>query len=130
MQHEHVLRKLIFDSLTPSQGCVRGGGGLRVKYLLPCCCVCHSLKFDMQHDDTLKKLSFDFFTPPSRVGKEGSACKMFATMWLHSWFILFDMQHDHILKKLNLTVRPPPPGSGGLHAKYLLPCCCMRHSLL
>ena len=90
-----------------------GGGGLRVKYLLPCYCVCHSLKFDMQHDHTLKKLNFDIFTPPSRVGEEGSAGKMFATMWLHSWFILFDMQHDHILKKLNLTFRPHPRVGGG-----------------
>ena len=37
----------------------RGGGCLRVKYLLQCCCICDSLLFDMQHDHVLNKLTFD-----------------------------------------------------------------------
>ena len=57
MQHDHVL-KINFDFLTSPQGL--GGeraGSLRVKYLLPCCCICGSLKSDMQHDHVLKKLN-------------------------------------------------------------------------
>ena len=39
-----------------------GGGGLRVKYLLSCWCVCDSLSFDMQLDHVLKKLKCDLMT--------------------------------------------------------------------
>ena len=43
MQHDHDLKKLNFDLLTPypgsGMGVVCGGKGLRVKYLLPCCCI-------------------------------------------------------------------------------------------
>ena len=35
------------------------GRGLRVKYLLQCCCICDSPLFDMQHDHVLNKLTFD-----------------------------------------------------------------------
>ena len=35
-----------------------GGWGLQAKYLLPYCCICNSLYFDMQHDYVLKKLNF------------------------------------------------------------------------
>ena len=61
MQHDHVLKKLNFDLLTTSLG--SGVGGLRAKYLLPCCCIRDSLYFDMQHDHVLKKLNFDLLTP-------------------------------------------------------------------
>ena len=47
MQHDHVLKKVNFDLLTPSPGSEGGGRGLQVKYLLLCCCICVSLKFDM-----------------------------------------------------------------------------------
>ena len=57
MQHDHVL-KMNFDFLTSPPGSGRGGS-LRVKYLLPCCCICVSLKSDMQHDHVLKKLNSD-----------------------------------------------------------------------
>ena len=46
MQHDHVLKKLNFDLLTPYQGSGGGGGGgeaverLRANYLLHCCCCC------------------------------------------------------------------------------------------
>ena len=43
------------------------GENLRAKYLLPCCCIHDSLKFDMQHDHALKILNFDL-TPGSGVG--------------------------------------------------------------
>ena len=33
---------------------VEEDGGLRAKYLLPCCCICDSLEFDMCHDHILK----------------------------------------------------------------------------
>ena len=35
---------------------VRGGGGEGRKHLVPCCCNCNSLKFDMQHDHVQKDL--------------------------------------------------------------------------
>ena len=44
------------------------GGGLRAKYLLPCCCIRDSLLFDMQHDHVLKKLNFDLLTPTPGSG--------------------------------------------------------------
>ena len=39
IQHDHVLKKLNFDLLTPrvSEDKGKGGGGLQAKYLLPCC---------------------------------------------------------------------------------------------
>ena len=40
VQHDNVLKKLIFDLLIPSPG---SGGGLRIKYLLQCCCIRYSL---------------------------------------------------------------------------------------
>ena len=59
-------------------------------------------------------------------------------MLLHS-SIKYDMQHDHILKKMNFDLLIPPQGSGrgwggggvldGLRTKYLLPCCCILHSI-
>ena len=52
MQHDHVLKKLNFDLLTPRGG--GGGGGLQIKNLRPCCCIGDSLKFDMQRDHVLK----------------------------------------------------------------------------
>ena len=57
MQHDHVLTKLKFDLLTPLSG-----GGLRAKYLLPSCCLCEILYFDMQNDHVLKKLKLDLLT--------------------------------------------------------------------
>ena len=56
MQHDHVLKKLYFDQLTPFPGL--GGSwdwGLQTKYLVPCSCNRDSLKFDMQHDHHLKR---------------------------------------------------------------------------
>ena len=54
-----------------------GGGGLRATYLLPSCCICDTLSFDMQHGHVLKKLDFDLLTPPtgSGGGGGGSAAK-------------------------------------------------------
>ena len=54
MQHDHVLKKLNNDVLTPSPGSGGrggggGGGGLQAKYLLPSCYILDSLIFDMQH---------------------------------------------------------------------------------
>ena len=67
MQRDIVLKKLIFDILTPR---VRGGG-LRAKYLLPCCwhaAFCDSFYFDLQHDHVLKKSNFDLLTPSPGSG--------------------------------------------------------------
>ena len=56
------------------------GGGMRVKYLLQCCCICDSLYIDMQHDHVLNKLTFDH-----RVGgADGSATKIFACCCLRN----------------------------------------------
>ena len=37
MQHDHILKTLTFELQTPSPD-----------YLLPCCCICEFLEFDMQ----------------------------------------------------------------------------------
>ena len=63
-------------------------GGLRAKYLLPSCCICDSLSFDLQNDHDLKKLNLDLMTrSQGRWGGVswgvGSVCKIFATMLLH-----------------------------------------------
>ena len=58
------------------------GGGLREKYLLPCCCIRDSLQFDMQDDHVLKKLNFNRLIPRVVNGEGGSKipfnliCKM------------------------------------------------------
>ena len=56
----------------------------------------------MQHDHVLKKLNFDLLTPSTRFVcgcGGGIACKIFATILLHSVIpIKFDMQHKRVLK--------------------------------
>ena len=47
------------------------GRGLQAKYLLPCCCICDSLEFDMQHDIALKKLNFHLLIPRVSGGGGG-----------------------------------------------------------
>ena len=68
----------------------QGQGSLLTKYLLQCCYMCDSLWFDMQYDHVLKKLNFDLLTSPpvfrSGGGWVESSGKIFATMFLHSWF--------------------------------------------
>ena len=63
MQHDHVLKKLNFELLTPSPR-VEGGGGVCGQN------ICHhvaafrdSLYFDMQHDYALKQFNSDLLTP-------------------------------------------------------------------
>ena len=63
MQHDHVLKMLTFKVLTQPQGRWGGGGVLQAKYLLPCCCIRGSLKFDIQHDHFFEKVDFDLMTP-------------------------------------------------------------------
>ena len=43
MQHDHVLKKLNFDLLTPYSRVLGGRVGLCAKYLLLCCCIHDSL---------------------------------------------------------------------------------------
>ena len=54
MEHDHDLKKINFDLLTPTPGSLGGrwgeGRGLRAKYLLTCCSIRDSPLFDMQHD--------------------------------------------------------------------------------
>ena len=79
MQHDHALKKLNSVLLTPYPR-VLGDGSLRAKYLLPCCCIHDSFKFNLQHDHVLKKLTIDLLTCQRHVGSAG---KIFATMLLH-----------------------------------------------
>ena len=44
-------------------------------YLLPCCCICYSVKFDMQHDHVLKKLNFYLLTPSPGSRDRGGVCE-------------------------------------------------------
>ena len=60
MQHDHVLKNMTSD-LTP-----RVGGRLCANYLLPFCCMNHSLTFDMQHDHILKKFNYELLIQPLR----------------------------------------------------------------
>ena len=101
MQHYHVLKKLNLD---PYHRVVGGVRGLLAKYLLVCCCIYDSLKFDMQHDHFLKMQKFDLLTPPpgSGGGKlEGclSTKNMLPCCCFYNSFKL-DMQHDHVVEKL------------------------------
>ena len=68
---------LTFDPTPGSMVCVR------TEYVLACCCIRHSLLFDMQHDHVLKKLNFDIFTPTPVRGR-GYTGKIFAIILLHS----------------------------------------------
>ena len=111
MQHDHVLKKLKLDLLTPSQG--RRGRGLWAKCLLPCCFTRHSLKFDMHCDCILKTLNFDLLIPPPRVGRGvygQNICYHVAACIIPFNLI---MQHDHILKKLNFGLCPTPKSTQG-----------------
>ena len=96
MQHDHVLKRLNFDLLTPWVE-----EGLLAKYSLPCCCIRDSLlKFDMQRDHVLKMLNFDP-TPRVQVGVVGGRLQtnyLLSCCCIHD-SLSFDMQHDHILKK-------------------------------
>ena len=86
MQHDHVLKKLDFYLLTPSQR-VRGVWGLGRDlraiyiYLLPTARDSHYI--DMLHDHVLEKLNFDLLIPSPGWGVRGSASKIFATILLH-----------------------------------------------
>ena len=105
------------------QGGGEMGRGLRAKYLLPCCCISDSLKFDMQHDRVLKKLNFDLLTPPLSPPRGWDT-------GLRS-VITFDMFHIYctsvcmwnfskkywqlteLLQNFNIWPLIPPKGSGG-----------------
>ena len=62
MQHDHVLKKLNFDLLTPSPGSSGGGGGMKgvcmqtIYYHVAAFVI---LLFGMQHEHFLNKLNFD-----------------------------------------------------------------------
>ena len=71
-----------FDLLTSPQG---SRVFVRTEYVLVCCCIRHSLKFDMQHDHDLIKLNLDLLTLPRGKGRR-SAGKIFATMLLYEAF--------------------------------------------
>ena len=149
MQHDHVLKKLNFDLLIRPPGSERGKG-LQVKYLLRCCCIPDSLKFDMQHDQapafmipfnlicniTMFWKSWIFtFTPP-RVRGVG-VCGQDICYDVAAFVIPFNLICNMTMfwKSWILTFWPQPLGqwsgvSGcSLQGKYLLPCCCICNSL-
>ena len=110
-----------------------GGGVLRTKNLLPCCCICETLYYDMQHDHVLKKFIFD----PQGRGR-GSPSKIFATVLLHSWFHLIlyetwpcsekvEFKPFHLVSWVGCVC--VCGGGGGLRHFFLLPCSCIRDSL-
>ena len=75
MQHDHVLKKLNFDLLTPSPGRGEGEWGRWQNICYHVAAFHDSHKFDMQHDHVLKKMNFDLLTPkPPRPGG-GGVCK-------------------------------------------------------
>ena len=83
MQHDHVLKNLNFDLLIPHTRVLQVGG-LRAKYLLPCCCIHVSLQFDMQHDHVL---AFDILTGPPALGEGGDLrANYLLPCCCNSWF--------------------------------------------
>ena len=98
MQHDHVLKKLIFNILIPSLE--SGGGGMQAKYLLPYCFVPYSLKFEMQHDHVLKTLKFDLLTlsPGSGGVGGGLRVKYLLPCCCICNFIYFEnLHHGHVM---------------------------------
>ena len=83
--------------LSPSPGSGGGVGGLRANYLLPCCCILDSLKFDMQRDHVLKKLTFEPPPPPPPQGRGGWwgsgmwVCRQNICYHVAVFVILFDL---------------------------------------
>ena len=120
MQHDHVLKKLNFDILTPYPW-VLGGGGLRAKYLLP---------FDMQHIPFLKIWLLTYWPGEGRWGDLRANYKL--PCCCISWFRLIWYATWPCSEKVEFWPVDPIPrvvGEGGLRAEYLLPCCCIRDSL-
>ena len=77
-----------FDLLTPSSGLV---GGLKAKYLPPCCYICDSLQFLYVTWLCSKMFKFDLLTGSGGVCKHNicdHTAALFATILLHLWFPL------------------------------------------
>ena len=68
MHHDHVLKKLNFDLLTPSPGfgVARGVCWQNICYHVST--IRDSNKFEMQHNHVLEKLTFDLLTPSPGFG--------------------------------------------------------------
>ena len=90
MQHDHVLKKLIFHLLTPSPSVVEGGGSAGKIFAT----MLLHLRFPLIWYATghcSEKLNFDPMTPSPGSGwgmGEGSACKILATLLLNPGFPL------------------------------------------
>ena len=90
MQRGCVLKTLNFDLLTPIF--MVGVGDLWAKYLLPCCCICNSLQFDMQHDHFLKKkFNFDCLTPKAGSVGRGGVCGQSSCYHATAFVIIFNL---------------------------------------
>ena len=115
MQHDHVLKYLIFDLLTTTPGSGGGGGSVGKYIYLPCCCIRHSLSFDMQHNHALKKLNFDLLIPSPRV-VGGRGClrpKYLQPCCCISWFpLIWYATRPCSEKSWILTYWPHPQGWG------------------
>ena len=114
MQHYHVLKKLNLDPYH------RVAGGVRVlsaKYLLVCCCICDSLKFDMQHDDVLKMLKFDLLTPPPGSWGEVGGVSVGKKICYHVAAFIIPLnlicKMTMLWRNLNFDLLDPPQISGG-----------------
>ena len=112
MQHDHVLKKLKFDILTPSPGSVREGVGFcgqNIYYH----CAAFVILYLICNRPCSEKVEFWPFDPIPRVrrlwGGGGSAGKIFATILLHSWFSLIWYALWNVLKKLNFNLLIPSP---------------------
>ena len=80
--------------------------------------------------ETVECWPFDPTPPGSGVGYFGqNICYRFAA-FVMSFYLYYLIGNVSIFwKKLNFDLLTQPLGSGDLWLKYLLPCCCLCHSL-
>ena len=145
MQHDHILKKMYFDLLTPPQGSKVGVLGQNfcshvAAFIIPFNLICNMTIF-------WNKWILTFWPQPQGRGVGGlvvvvgggggggEVCgQIFDTMLLHLWFRLTWYATRPCSEKVECWLFDPPGpvggGGGGLRAKYLLSCCCIRDFIL
>ena len=112
MQHDHVLKKLNSDLMTPSLGSWVWGG-LQAKFLLSCCCILDAIIYNLICNMTVfwKSWVMTYWHHPQGEGGGGAVGKIFATMLLHSWFSLIWYATWLCSEKVEIWTFEPTPKS-------------------